>query len=405
MNNFQTPNNDDTNISGYIPNTQPNVDNLAKNGVTVDNVDFSVETAMMHAAFAAADSALAITTAAVNQTGPRAAPKVDFYDIDNDDRKKSGKRIHRPIKTILVGVLFNGVIYPLDKSGGIMMISAKAKGGKTGCLGALVAGAIRRAGDENVDCLGFYVAPCPFGKRVIHIDTEQSEEDHEDGVYSIVERANYGDDHPEHLHTYDFTSIHDRFLALEQRLFNPKLPPVHMIFVDGIADMVGSVNDEDTAVSVCEKIIEWCKQLDCGMVVVLHENQKGLGGAGVTRGWLGSQLERKAYSHISISYNNDEYVIDFINCRKTPRNLPQLTFVFSDLLKRFVSNGFREKKAVGKPRSLTDIQIEEIKVLRQTINQNTQKKWTVAQLALVYDVSTGTISGVSVTKDDDSDTD
>ena len=74
----------------------------------------------------------------------------------------------------------------------------------------------------------------------------------------------------------------------------------HSVFIDGVADLCKSPNDDIEAFALVEHLAHLAIAYACPLILVLHENPSGLE-TGKTRGHLGSQLERKAESNLRIA--------------------------------------------------------------------------------------------------------
>jgi hypothetical protein len=81
---------------------------------------------------------------------------------------------------------------------------------------------------------------------------------------------------------------------------------VKMLIIDGIADLLAKGNNDEEG---SKKIAHWSKVIaskyNMAVIVVLHENSKG-GAAGATTGHVGTYLEKKCYSYLSVAYNKDQ---------------------------------------------------------------------------------------------------
>jgi hypothetical protein len=75
---------------------------------------------------------------------------------------------------------------------------------------------------------------------------------------------------------------------------------IHSVFIDGVADLCKSPNDDIEAFALVEHLAQLAIAHACPIILVLHENPSGLE-TGKTRGHLGSQLERKAESNLRIA--------------------------------------------------------------------------------------------------------
>jgi hypothetical protein len=186
----------------------------------------------------------------------------------------------------------------------LTVIIGQSKAGKTGLFAGLVSGTI----NSHCDTLGFNVQCNEAGKLVIHIDSEQSEYNHHRAVKGILSRAEVSTQ-PVWFKSYLFRqfAIKDRKAALTQIIehWAKEFNGVHSIFIDGIADFSSTVNDETEANETVLFFEQLAIKFNCPVITVLHLNP---GSIEKSRGHLGSQLERKCESMLSISKDNDSGV-------------------------------------------------------------------------------------------------
>jgi len=154
-------------------------------------------------------------------------------------------------------------------AGETFWIHGLEKTGKSSIIGAIVAAALREEGDPLLETLMFRAAPCPKGKRVVHVDTRSSESEYENLMNTTMRRTKYKDGRPEHLHSYQFRPIpvEERLGTLEKILFGPELPPVHVLLVDPLDDLV-SDHSQESVERVANLMRAWANMLNTVLVVV-----------------------------------------------------------------------------------------------------------------------------------------
>ena len=76
---------------------------------------------------------------------------------------------------------------------------------------------------------------------------------------------------------------------------------IHLVVIDGIADLVRCANDEGESVAVVEELYRLAGIYNTCIVCVLHYVPNGL----KLRGHLGSEVQRKAATIISIEKDKD----------------------------------------------------------------------------------------------------
>jgi hypothetical protein len=186
-------------------------------------------------------------------------------------------------------------------AGNITVPSAQVKAGKTSLVAAMMAAAINPEADENMT-LGIR-SPGAGGRAVIHFDCEQSPDDHHAVICNTMRRAGLGKP-PAALRSYCLTDLRaaHRRAALHAEL--ARAGDVFAVFLDGVADLTFSVNDEAEAIAFTDELHALAIEYQCAMITVLHENPGSE--IGKTRGHLGSQLERKQFAGLRLSKDADE---------------------------------------------------------------------------------------------------
>ena len=213
----------------------------------------------------------------------------------------------------------------ISTAGNLTAIAAQAKHGKSAAVGATLASFFGESEDGG-DFLGFESEPAN-GKAVVLFDTEQSPFDAWQLISRSMRRAGLSK-LPPNLRAYAVLdlSVEDRLRALRAELERAAKDcgGIHAIFIDGVADLCLSVNDEAEANGLIADLVALAVKFSCPIICVLHENPAQPGLAGKTRGHLGSQLERKAESNLRIKKDNDGISVIFSErCRSA--NIPEAT--------------------------------------------------------------------------------
>jgi len=214
----------------------------------------------------------------------------------------------------------------ISTAGNLTAISAQAKHGKSAAVGAMLA-AIFAEPEDGGDFLGFEAEPAN-GKAVVHFDTEQSPYDAWQLVSRAMRRASLSM-MPLNLRAYavlDFTAENKlRALRTELTRAAKECGGIHSIFIDGVADLAMSVNDEAEAIALVEELVILAVQYSCPIICVIHENPAHPGFAGKTRGHLGSQIERKAESNLRVKKDGDEVSVIFSDGKQRGPAIPEAT--------------------------------------------------------------------------------
>lgn len=202
----------------------------------------------------------------------------------------------------------------------LMVIGGRAKSGKTYVISALIASAIFDL-DTRLS-LGFNVSKIWQydniweHKHVLHFDTEQQEPEYKSMLNDICRRRGNSYTIPDYFCSYSLSdkSIADIFPFIQKtcEFYSTKHGGIHLIFIDNLTDLIESVNDEKIATNIIRELCMLAKKHECGIVGVIHENEKSMSGNGL-RGHIGSQAQRKSQSVLFVNKEREEdfHAIDF----------------------------------------------------------------------------------------------
>lgn len=184
-------------------------------------------------------------------------------------------------------------------AGGLVCITGGPGTGKSNYAAAILSGTLHTVLGESIDTLGIRVSPNVAQKAVLLFDTEQSRYQSFENYDRIMKRAGVAVP-PEYLKVMNLCSISRRkreaFIESSLRIFAQKHKGIYCTVIDGLADLIGSANDEDEAV----RIVEWAQGLAEQYQMVLISIVHTAGLPEKVRGHLGSELTRKASAVIDI---------------------------------------------------------------------------------------------------------
>jgi hypothetical protein len=191
-------------------------------------------------------------------------------------------------------------------AGNLTSIEAQIKSGKSSFVSALLASII---GQQGIDYLGCRSDGNPRKLALVHFDTEQSRGHHHKLILRALSRARL-DRPPSYFYSYLFTGLG---YAEMRQLLEVSLERaatahggIHSVFIDGLADMVVSPNDDIGAFKFVRDLQEFALEFSCPIIGVLHLNPAAEGDFSKSRGHLGSELNRKAESVIRLMKDKDE---------------------------------------------------------------------------------------------------
>ena len=262
-------------------------------------------------------------------------------EIDYDNPPDASKSV----------VAVNGV--PLGTQDNLFCITGGEGTGKSNYIAAILAGTL---GTERLDAeqtLGLEVTPNPKGLAVLHYDTEQSEAQLHKNLGKTLRRASLASV-PDFYHSLYLASLSrkDRLKLIRESmdLFHHKHGGIHLVVVDGIADLIRSANDETESIAIVDELYRLAGIYNTCIICVLHFVPNGI----KLRGHIGSELQRKAAGILSIEKDeNPEYsVVKALKVRDgSPLDVPMTLFGWDKALDMHVYRGEKSKEDKDKRKS------------------------------------------------------
>ena len=250
-----------------------------------------------------------------------------------------------PVAQMVVSV--NDV--PLGTQGNILCVTGGEGTGKSNYVTALIAGAIGQSEknkDKAMDTLGVSVSENSKRKAILFYDTEQSEVQTYKNITNLLRRCGR-ETMPEYLKAYCLTGMSrkERLQAIIQSMdkFHYQFRGIHMVVIDGIADLIKGANDETESIAVVEELYRLAGIYNTCIVTILHFIPSGL----KLRGHLGSELQRKAAAILSIEKDTDPSVsvVKALKVRDgSPLDVPIMQFAWDKDVRMHVYLGEKPKE-------------------------------------------------------------
>lgn len=216
---------------------------------------------------------------------------------------------------------------PLGTEENILCITGGEGTGKSNYTAALVAGAIQEK-ETDTDLLGVRVEPNRKRRAVLLYDTEQSEQQLYKNTGRLLRRAGR-ERMPEFLHVYCLTGMSrsERLTAimLSMDKYHYLHGGIHLVVIDGVADLIRCANDEGESVALIDEIYRLAGIYHTYIAAVVHFVPNGL----KLRGHLGSELQRKSAAILSIEKdeNPEISVVKALKVRDgSPLDIPLMQF-------------------------------------------------------------------------------
>ena len=192
--------------------------------------------------------------------------------------------------------------------GDVSTTIGKAKGRKTFASGLFMA-----ALAGNCTIQKRIKADLPGNKRtVLSFDTEQGAYHAQKAAKRVLKLLNvdslpnfkaYG------LRKYDPAK---KLQIIEHAIYNT--PNLGFVFIDGIRDLITSINDEEQATMITSKLMKWSEELNIHINCILHMNK----GDNNARGHVGTELMNKSLTVLGVTKNEkqtDYSTVEPIACR------------------------------------------------------------------------------------------
>jgi hypothetical protein len=200
--------------------------------------------------------------------------------------------------------------------GDFSLVIGKAKSKKTFCVSMFLA-SMAKNGLTQERIKGELP---PDKNRVIFFDTEQSEYYVQKVFYRVCKIIGSTPDHFEAYCLRKFTPS-ERLELIDTAI--QSIPDLGVVVIDGIRDLVTSINDEDEATKMASSILKWTQEKQIHVVAVLHQNKGDLN----ARGHLGTELVNKAQTVLSVSVDPMDKNISVVEAEYCRDREPQ-TFAF-----------------------------------------------------------------------------
>lgn len=270
-------------------------------------------------------------------------------EIDYDNPPDASKSV----------VAVNGV--PLGTQDNLFCITGGEGTGKSNYISAILSGTLREERLSAEQTLGLEITANPNGLAVLHYDTEQSEAQLHKNLGRTLRRASLTAV-PEFYHSLYLASLSrkDRLKLIRESmdLFHHKHGGIHLMIIDGIADLIRSANDESESIAIVDEMYRLAGIYNTCIICVLHFVPNGI----KLRGHIGSELQRKAAGILSIETDdNPEYsVVKAIKVRDgSPLDVPMMLFGWDKEADMHVYRG--EKSKEDKEKRKTDELIAVVK--------------------------------------------
>ena len=203
--------------------------------------------------------------------------------------------------------------YILGTLGNFSLVTGKAKSKKSFFINIAVSAAV----SGFVICNKFKSELPQEQQNVLYFDTEQGKYHVQLALKRICIQT--GIEEPENLKVYGLRSLSpkERLELIEHAIYNT--PNIGLVVIDGIKDLVTSINSEEEATMISSKLLKWTEEKKIHIINVLHQNKT----SDHARGHIGTELINKAETVLSVNVDEKDRDISIMTAEQTRNKEPQ----------------------------------------------------------------------------------
>ena len=208
----------------------------------------------------------------------------------------------------------NPIPLPIGTYGNFSFISDAPKSKKTFLVSLLAAAYLSCDKKYTADMIGMRKK-----KKLIHYDTEQGRFHAQRTFNRVIRMCENSDDY----YTYALReySAYERLEFINWHLYNVSNPG--LVIIDGIADLILDSNDLVQSNTLIQYLMKWTQDLNIHIITVIHSNFN----SDKATGHLGSFMEKKTETQISLELSPDDRDLAIVKCRRS-RGYPFDSFAF-----------------------------------------------------------------------------
>lgn len=256
---------------------------------------------------------------AIQETAP---PKKTGFQLLTESRITLKTEVPPVIPSILVDDTI------VCTEGGLLVVSGQKKAGKSNAIVYILATALMDEVDTQKTLL---IRSLKQKKDIVYVDTEQSPAKTKEFLNRVYRIAGISSEQKK-IRFYNIRKyeLEDRFEILKALLEDAAT--IGLLVIDGIADIVGDINDLNKATALGDMIFKYLRD-DMTLVTAIHEGKDGQG----AMGHIGQYLEKKCSGTIALFKNRVEKV-HTIKCKmvREGNDFDDIKFVWNDEEKGFM---------------------------------------------------------------------
>ena len=223
--------------------------------------------------------------------------------------------------------------------GNISCFTGKSKA-KKGFMKTVILSSL---GMNSYDNQYMFKSNLPENKRIIiDIDTEQGDYD----AYISAKRIHdLAGNIMENVGTFCLREhkAKDRLQIIEYAIEKFK-DNIGVVFIDGIADCVHSINSEEEADNILALEMKWTKKYNIHIANILHQNKKD----NFATGWLGTQIMKKAELIMAIEKDANNKKYSKVSCEliRGVEDFPDFNFYIDENGMPIIDNSYKNDEGL-----------------------------------------------------------
>lgn len=224
-------------------------------------------------------------------------------------------------------------------------------------------------------------------RTVLYFDTEQGKYHVQLALKRICAQINLIE--PENLKVYGLRPYEplERLKMIEYAITHTE--NLGFVVIDGIKDLVTSINDEEQATMIASKLLKWTDEREIHILTVLHQNKSDNN----ARGHIGTELINKAETVLSVTKNEKDNAISIVEPQQCRNKEPEpFAFEINNEGIPILVKDFHWKETRPKQIDVTDLSIEEKeKVINEVFLNGNNFKYSdiVPQIKVSFTKITG----------------
>jgi hypothetical protein len=309
-------------------------------------------------------------------------PKVnnDAFKTDTSDLLEQS-RIYpdadlQPPETLLSVINPDGTEGIIGTAGNFITIIGKAKSRKSFSISLFTSSLISEKPIYNK----FKGTLLPEKNKVLLFDTEQAPYHLKcslNRVLALAEQTNNDNFRVYKLRKYN---PEQRLNIIRDAIYNTS--NVGVVIIDGVRDLITSINSEEQATAITSEFLRWTEELNINLITVLHQNK----GDANARGHIGTELMNKSETVLSVTKSEQNKNISIVKAEYCRDREPD-AFAFEinkDGLPALVDNWEIKTQSSNEKLTLTNILLW--KICQEIFNHGSSFKYSelVIQFKLAY---------------------